>query len=127
MSVRASTLTAHPAFILRTVQMIGKRLQATHNSWKSMLQRCTNARLLAYKYYGAIGVTVSPKWRTFEGFLEDMGTRPAGTSLGRLLDTGDYTVGIARWMTRSEQGKERIRKRLRKKYGENYGTGSTHN
>jgi hypothetical protein len=83
-----------------------------------MRDRCTNANnIRAWKYYH--NVNICDRWRNFYLFLLDLGLRPAGTSLGRLLDTGDYAVGNARWMSRKEQGLERRRKRLRAKYGEN--------
>jgi hypothetical protein len=49
---------------------------------------------------------------TFVNFVADMGERPASTSLGRLLDIGDYKLGNCRWMTAKEQGMERRKKNV---------------
>jgi hypothetical protein len=48
-------------------------------------------------------VLICPEWMTFKGFLASMGKRPEGTTLGRLLDTGNYEPGNAFWMTTAEQ------------------------
>lgn len=75
----------------------------TWNSWASMIQRCINANAPNFPQYGGAGVTVCPEWVTFDGFLKSMGVRPANTTLGRILDTGDYVVGNAFWQTDVEQ------------------------
>jgi hypothetical protein len=80
----------------------------TYVSWQSMIQRCTNPGCPSWCYYGEIGVTVCDRWRTFAGFLEDMGERPAGTSLDRYPDpTGDYVPSNCRWATPTEQVRNR--------------------
>jgi hypothetical protein len=75
----------------------------TYTSWYAMLQRCTNPKHIAYPRYGLVGVRVSAAWQTFKGFLASMGERPEGTTLGRILDKGDYELGNVFWMTRDEQ------------------------
>jgi len=46
---------------------------------------------------------VAPEWITFEGFIGSMGERPEGTTLGRILDMGNYEPGNAFWQTDAEQ------------------------
>lgn len=46
---------------------------------------------------------VCERWLVFENFLADMGERPARTTLGRVLDIGNYEPGNVFWQTRSEQ------------------------
>ena len=41
----------------------------------------------------------------FSHFLADMGDRPAGTTLGRLGDQGNYEPGNCQWQTTKEQAK----------------------
>lgn len=77
----------------------------TYSSWSNMISRTTNPNTPKYAYYGGAGVTVCDRWLTsFEAFLADMGERPAGTMLGRLLDSGNYEPGNAFWQTWAEQG-----------------------
>jgi hypothetical protein len=72
-----------------------------------MKARCTNPETKNYHRYGGVGVTVAPEWMTFLGFLASMGERPKGTTLGRILDMGNYEPGNAFWMTSREQGLNR--------------------
>jgi len=77
----------------------------TYHSWSTMLTRCTNPNSPNWKVYGGATppVLVLSEWLSFENFLASMGERPAGTSLGRILDRGDYEPGNAFWQTRAEQ------------------------
>lgn len=43
-----------------------------YNLWKNMLYRCYWGNSNIYPYYGAIGITVDPKWHCFELFLYDI-------------------------------------------------------
>ena len=61
---------------------------------------------------------VCKRWLKFENFLADMGERPKIKSLGRFLDTGNYTPRNCKWMTESEQGLEK-----RKHYARTGGKG----
>ena len=76
-----------------------------YGPWSAMKMRCTNPSHVAWKSYGGATppVTVCPEWMTFEGFFASMGHRPVGTSLGRILDRGNYEPGNAFWMTQQEQ------------------------
>jgi hypothetical protein len=68
-----------------------------------MKTRCSNPKQKLWHCYGGRGVRVCKRWARFENFLADMGPRPDGTTLGRVLDMGNYTVGNTFWMTREEQ------------------------
>jgi hypothetical protein len=91
----------------------GYSFDPTYISWNSMIQRCTNLNHEGWIYYGGATppVKVCERWRTFENFLADMGERPAGTSLGRLGDVGNYEPENCAWQTTKEQGAERRSKR----------------
>lgn len=77
----------------------------TYKSWVAMRQRCQKPGVTGYKNYGGAGVRVCPRWDSFENFLADMGERPAGTTLGRFGDKGNYEPGNCAWQTSKEQAK----------------------
>lgn len=64
-----------------------------YKQWLAMVNRCTNPNNSAYKRYGARGITVCQRWRTFENFVSDMGTRPDGKSLDRINNSMGYWCG----------------------------------
>ncbi len=80
----------------------------TYQSWRHMIDRCTNINSTQWDYYGGQGITVCDRWNpaqggSFENFLADMGERPEGMTLGRILDLGNYEPGNCFWMTGTEQ------------------------
>lgn len=80
----------------------------TYRSWSAMLLRCQNPKSNSYRYYGARGVTVAPRWLKFENFLADMGVRPEGMTLDRWPNgKGNYEPGNCRWATAGEQSRNR--------------------
>ena len=68
-----------------------------------MKNRCLNSRHHAFADYGGRGITVCEKWLNFEGFLEDMGVRPAGRSLDRIDNNKGYSKENCKWATQKEQ------------------------
>lgn len=74
-----------------------------YSIWEGMVQRCTNQNAAPWKYYGAKGVQVCERWRTFDNFLADMGEPPAGLTLDRINPFGNYEPSNCRWATYKEQ------------------------
>lgn len=77
----------------------------TYKSWASMLQRCNNPRHQSFNNYGSRGITITERWNRFENFLEDMGERPAGTSLERRNNDFGYFKENCKWDTRAAQNR----------------------
>jgi len=87
-----------------------------YRCWANMLCRTRSKRGWAWEYYGSRGIAVCERWRTFENFLADMGTRPPGKSLDRYPNNdGNYEPRNCRWATSEEQNNNR-RPPIRKKW-----------
>lgn len=91
-----------------------RQLSPTFVSWQAMLQRCSDLNSSRYRFYGAKGVQVCERWKTFTNFLADMGERPtAGHVLSRRDDAGNYEPGNVAWKLQAVNLKEMHERRSR--------------
>ena len=72
--------------------------------WLSMINRCHCVGASGYYKYGARGIVVCDRWRdSFVNFLSDMGEPPAGMSIERKDNDGNYDSANCIWATRLVQ------------------------
>jgi len=85
--------------------------KASYNTWRAMIRRCNNPTDKDYPRYGALGVTVCPKWLDYKVFATDMG-EPEGTQTLDRIDTyGNYTRNNCRWASVTTQNRNtRVRR-----------------
>lgn len=99
----------------------GEKATPEYSSWQAMKARCLRESHEARDRYAGRGIVVCDRWlhgedgkHPFQCFLEDMGPRPAGTTLDRVNNDGGYEPSNCRWATPKEQAQNRRPPRRRK-------------
>lgn len=76
--------------------------------WTGMKQRCYDSKCIAFRYYGAKGITICREWltdfREFAKWALDHGYQDELT-IDRILSTGDYEPFNCRWISRSDNSR----------------------
>lgn len=94
-----------------------------YNTWAGIMTRCYKPNARAYRWYGALGVTLYEPWHDFPtfvaGVVAEIGPRPPGTytgpkglvrpvwTLDRVNPEGNYEPGNIRWATMAEQARNK--------------------
>lgn len=77
-----------------------------------MMKRSYNKESDQYRNYGGRGIRVCFRWHKLKDFLKDVGKRPAGMTLERKNNDGNYCPSNCKWATRLEQGNNKRTNRI---------------
>lgn len=88
--------------------------------WVSMRARCNTRSNGAYPRYGGKGIKICDDWKDYYKFREwaESAGYQDGLSLDRIDNNGDYSPENCRWVTRTEQLRNRSNNRLLTAFGE---------
>lgn len=90
-----------------------KIISKTYIAWSSMNYRCgSSPNIKCFKDYYGRGIRICERWRKYKNFLQDMGEKPAGTTLDRKNNNGNYEPGNCRWASMNEQAGNRRDSRI---------------
>lgn len=96
----------------------GYRGTRLYRIWSNMIQRCTNPKNKRFANYGGRGITVCERWRDIRNFAADMGEPPAGASIDRINNDGNYEPSNCRWATTKQQNRNTSRSVMLTLFGE---------
>jgi hypothetical protein len=100
----------------RVTQLLGRKYikasRQTKACWSDMMRRCYNQEARNFCNWGGRGIAVCERWHEFKNFLADMGEAPAGLTIDRIDNNGNYDPGNCRWATYKQQLRNRRNNRL---------------
>lgn len=101
----------------------GMRYTSEYAAWKSAKDRCLDPEHPAWKNYGGRGITMCSEWvNSFEAFFTEVGLKPFPEyELDRKDNNRGYEPGNIRWVSRSENAKNRRAYTVREDGTHDYG------
>lgn len=89
--------------------------------WCGIKSRCDVPSNKAYKNYGGRGITYCEKWKTFEGFYEDMNeSYKSWLTIDRINNDGNYCKENCRWVDSFTQASNTRKNKYVEYEGETY-------
>jgi NAD(P)-dependent dehydrogenase (short-subunit alcohol dehydrogenase family) len=104
-SLVTGNTTSCGCYLKERVTKHGGWKNASYNSWRAMIRRCTVITDKDYPRYGGRGVSVCPTWMDYKTFVADMGEPTGAETLDRIDGYGNYNKTNCRWATPTIQAR----------------------
>lgn len=76
------------------------------NLWNNIIQKCTNPKHHAYKYFGAKGINIDNDWlKSYYRFVSDIGIPNIDSTLVRINKKGHFTPLNVQWVPKKKKPK----------------------
>lgn len=86
----------------------GGRLEPLYKVWQGMRGRCLRPSDRQFPSYGGRGITIHPRWLSYENFRQDMEpTWRPGLTIDRIDNDGPYAPDNCRWTTMAVQARNK--------------------
>lgn len=103
-------------------RVAGKKVRSrTYRAWCKMRERCLTKTNKDYDKYAGRNISVCDRWShpdSFPNFLEDMGECPAGLTLHRVDNDGNYEPGNCIWADWTTQNNCKRNNRMETAFGQ---------
>lgn len=104
-SLVTGNTTSCGCFFKERVTKHGGWCNASYNTWRSMIRRCTVVTDKDYPRYGGRGITVCDEWLDYAKFSADMGEPEGSQTLDRIDPYGNYNKENCRWASPKTQAR----------------------
>jgi hypothetical protein len=104
-SLVTGNTTSCGCYLKERITKHGGWRNASYNSWRAMIRRCTVPTDKDYPRWGGQGVTVCPEWRDYAKFVADMGEPEGKQTLDRIDPYGNYEPANCRWASPTTQAR----------------------
>ena len=104
-SLVTGNTTSCGCFFKERVTKHGGWRNASYNTWRAMIRRCTVTTDKDYPRWGGTGIKVCSEWMDYVKFAADMGEPEGSQTLDRINSYGDYTKDNCRWASPTIQAR----------------------
>lgn len=104
-SLVTGNTTSCGCYLKERITKHGGWKNASYNTWRAMIRRCTISTDKDYPRYGGRGISVCKEWTEYTNFVADMGEPEGNKTLDRIDSYGNYNKNNCRWASPTIQAR----------------------